>query len=799
VSNAGDGVNAVFDFVIPRGDVGPVGPAGGLLEFDTVAAFPATGETGRAYLSKDTGDTYRWDATAKALTYVRISERVKSTGIEDSTVVGRKVITAVDEAAGRTAIGAENIATKAQPGGYAPLGADSLVPAVHLPARTAVNLRDWVDVAAANWKTFQGMNLTAGSAAAGNTPFTAADIGKIVMVLLDSATSQWWMAKITALGTNGFVALDTPAPVTVGNCRVRYGFDGTTAINNALAAVDGTADGPVDVYLGGNYRVTQLLIPSGVVLHGVPWKPTTVQQLGYSSRTVIAQLPGAETDLIRFKDNPQFAGVIWGCGLMDLELRGPETNVSGKPAATVGNGVSLRVAGSNSGYVIDGFRLERVAVYDFPESGFLCRNAVPMYVNECKALHNGRYGFELNKTLNTGASMNAVHFLNFSADWNNLGAVGCIKLTANDTVFFTGVKSEGTAANGASNATRGGPNFQSECLVFEDCDSTPVLVNGLSHIRVGAAGTGPGPAIAIRDTAAGGRRPKITFNSVLVRISGAETGDITGAVTLRDSVKNVDVGRVISAGSYPAGYTPSIVDQNGKNLILMQAVPNANSGFVVYNNTLGQAPILGVADSGSTDTGLSLSPKGLGAVQIGGTAPRIAASGTNNNLNLMGNGLGVVQQNGVQVELKGHTHVAADVVGAEKTANRGVVNGYASLDSVGRIPSAQLSLPAVEWKGEWNAATNSPVLANGTGLTGDLYRVNTAGTQVGLTVAVGDVVIYDGVVWRKLGSGPWTTVPASATAPGTAGQLAYDATHLYVAVAANTWKTIAYGATFKAP
>jgi hypothetical protein len=28
VSNAGDGVNAVFDFVIPRGDVGPQGPPG---------------------------------------------------------------------------------------------------------------------------------------------------------------------------------------------------------------------------------------------------------------------------------------------------------------------------------------------------------------------------------------------------------------------------------------------------------------------------------------------------------------------------------------------------------------------------------------------------------------------------------------------------------------------------------------------------------------------------------------------------------------------------------------------------
>jgi hypothetical protein len=106
VSNAGDGVNAVFDFVIPRGDVGPVGPAGGLLEFDSVAAFPAAGTTGQVYLAKDTGDTYRWDASAKALTYVRISERVTSTGIEDSSVVGRALVVATDEVAARDAIGA---------------------------------------------------------------------------------------------------------------------------------------------------------------------------------------------------------------------------------------------------------------------------------------------------------------------------------------------------------------------------------------------------------------------------------------------------------------------------------------------------------------------------------------------------------------------------------------------------------------------------------------------------------------------------------------------------------------------
>ena len=39
--------------------------------------------------------------------------------------------------------------------------------------------------------------------------------------------------------------------------------------------------------------------------------------------------------------------------------------------------------------------------------------------------------------------------------------------------------------------------------------------------------------------------------------------------------------------------------------------------------------------------------------------------------------------------------------------------------------------------------------------------------------------------------GPWTTVPANATATGTAGQLAYASGFLYVCVATNTWKRVA--------
>lgn len=41
----------------------------------------------------------------------------------------------------------------------------------------------------------------------------------------------------------------------------------------------------------------------------------------------------------------------------------------------------------------------------------------------------------------------------------------------------------------------------------------------------------------------------------------------------------------------------------------------------------------------------------------------------------------------------------------------------------------------------------------------------------------------------------WSTVPATAASTGTAGQVAYDATHFYVCIATNTWVRVSL-ATF---
>ena len=105
-------------------------------------------------------------------------------------------------------------------------------------------------------------------------------------------------------------------------------------------------------------------------------------------------------------------------------------------------------------------------------------------------------------------------------------------------------------------------------------------------------------------------------------------------------------------------------------------------------------------------------------------------------------------------------------------SEKGVSNGYASLDSGGKVPISQLPSSIMEYKGTWNAATNTPTLANGTGDTGDVYICNVAGTvNFGagpLTFAVGDYVIYSGSIWQRSSGAVGTVTSVGITESGDA-------------------------------
>ena len=103
-----------------------------------------------------------------------------------------------------------------------------------------------------------------------------------------------------------------------------------------------------------------------------------------------------------------------------------------------------------------------------------------------------------------------------------------------------------------------------------------------------------------------------------------------------------------------------------------------------------------------------------------------------------------------------------------KSSEKGSANGVATLDENGRVPYSQLPESAMEFLGQWDASTNTPHLADGTGTNGDFYIVSAGGTvDFGtaqdphiVTFTVNDRVVYEGDIaqWVRLPAGQVSSV-----------------------------------------
>jgi hypothetical protein len=80
----------------------------------------------------------------------------------------------------------------------------------------------------------------------------------------------------------------------------------------------------------------------------------------------------------------------------------------------------------------------------------------------------------------------------------------------------------------------------------------------------------------------------------------------------------------------------------------------------------------------------------------------------------------------------------------ENSANKGQNNGYAGLDSGGKLLLENLPTTLLQYQGVWDASTNTPTLTS-PDLTkvGYVYNVSVAGTQFGLDFSLGDWLIYN--------------------------------------------------------
>jgi hypothetical protein len=104
-----------------------------------------------------------------------------------------------------------------------------------------------------------------------------------------------------------------------------------------------------------------------------------------------------------------------------------------------------------------------------------------------------------------------------------------------------------------------------------------------------------------------------------------------------------------------------------------------------------------------------------------------------------------------------------------------------------------------------DSATKNTGTTAGTVAAGDDSRITGAATAANLTTETDNRVLYDeeltravtyatdlaGQATRTLSGSLPNNVPASASAPGVAGQMRYASGFLYVCVAANTWQRVA--------
>jgi len=219
-------------------------------------------------------------------------------------------------------------------------------------------------------------------------------------------------------------------------------------------------------------------------------------------------------------------------------------------------------------------------------------------------------------------------------------------------------------------------------------------------------------------------------------------GNVTNAKLANDSISVTDG---TTASDIALGGTLTFDD--GTGLDVSQA-----GGTVTYSIDSSVVTLTGTQTlTNKTINGSQLVDGSVSNAKLGNSSITLQGdSGVNQTISL---GDTMRFSGGTGINFEGVTtdemHVVLDNTVLQFKSEKGQVNGYASLDANGRVPVAQLPSSVFTYEGNWNAATNTPTLANGTGDPGMVYRVSVAGTNLGETWEVGDLAIYDGSVWQK--------------------------------------------------
>lgn len=175
-----------------------------VLEYDKKSAFPATGETGKIYVTKDTNLTYRWSGTA----YVEISSSL-ALGETSSTAYagdkGKALVVRVTAVEGKASANESNISSV---------------------GTRVTNLENGTKAAGKATKLATARKISISGDATGSTDFDGSADKAIALTLANSGVIA---------GTYSAVAVDAKGRVTAGNQIIEWGAKGQTEPSANLA------------------------------------------------------------------------------------------------------------------------------------------------------------------------------------------------------------------------------------------------------------------------------------------------------------------------------------------------------------------------------------------------------------------------------------------------------------------------------------------------------------------------------------------------------------------------------------
>jgi hypothetical protein len=326
--------------------------------------------------------------------------------------------------------------------------------------------------------------------------------------------------------------------------------DDTVALQAFFDACNPDVAGATFGYIPpGWYRATQLAISSGSVIRGAGWgfmgtmwggAPGGAGETTQAARnfTLLHQLSGVNDHFITMT-NADYVNPVTGqrwFGPLYLS----DMIVQGHPDNTTGSGIVFRDE-VDIGALQDQVILERLWVSAFAVDGIhVPGGAMPLNWQNLSLMMNGRYGLNFEADVNA----QAISLSGISGDSNGTALIRIAGMNDRGSVVLTNVKSEQL-----DNAYRGGTGTQ-HAVMIDECDSTPIHIDGLTHISARPDGVvfhAPTPAIHLASATT--KLPDLTWDAVAVRVRDTDTSP-TQAGVLRDAVGSLTLPITYRHGRY---------------------------------------------------------------------------------------------------------------------------------------------------------------------------------------------------------------------------------------------------------